>query len=288
MAERAKAWWRAGGLILGAALVAGAIWYASQRVDFAAIRQAQAWQLAAITGGVIANLLTTTLFFWVVTLPFKPHPPVTYRKMLALICSSGLLNYLPLQAGTVGRSAYLVSRHGVSAMDAVKIVLFAISFTVFAAMMAGGSALTLAVRGSEPLILLNLSLWTLFAFVLPAALLGLHLRSWWPAVWLPVRVLDLPITSLRLWVAFRAVGHPVSPLEALIAAAASSLASVLSLTPNGLGLREWAVALTQGPFGVLATLLDRAVEAVVLVVAGIVGIANLKKAKPQAASGETE
>jgi uncharacterized membrane protein YbhN (UPF0104 family) len=285
MAERAKTWRRVLGLVLGIVLVAAAIWYAAARVDFKLIQQAKPWQLAAIAGGVVLNLLVTSLLFWAVTIPFKPNPPVSYRKMLALISASGLLNYLPLQAGTVGRSAFLVTRHGLSPVNVITMILIVIGLTFVVAI---------------PCLLLNgfLSVGVPIAFVVAVSAVALvagalavervlrpHGRGiGWIA--LLIKLADLAVTSGRLWIAFRVCGHPVSAIDAMIAAAAASLASLVSPIPAGLGLREWAVALTQGPYGVLATLVDRAIEAVVLIVAGILGIVNLKSdkpAKPQAA-----
>ena len=101
--------------------------------------------------------------------------------------------------------------------------------------------------------------------------------------WLPLRGVDLFVTSLRMWVAFAAVGRPITYAEALGVAAGVVVVNMLSFTPNGLGVREWSVAVMAGliwpslaVLGVLATLLDRAVEAVVLVVAGVWGMGRVR------------
>ena len=101
---------------------------------------------------------------------------------------------------------------------------------------------------------------------------------------MPVRTADLLVASARLWLAFEAVGHPIGYGEAILVGAASLAAKMLSITPNGLGLSEWAVAginAVANPggaaAGAAAALLDRGVEVLVMLVAGGIGMATLRR-----------
>jgi uncharacterized membrane protein YbhN (UPF0104 family) len=100
--------------------------------------------------------------------------------------------------------------------------------------------------------------------------------------WLPLRVADLIVGSFRLWLCFRIAGHPLAFDQVVVAAAAGILVSLLGVTPNGLGLREWVVAAlaavlapVSSAAGLLAALLDRAAEILVILPTGLVSSIRL-------------
>jgi uncharacterized membrane protein YbhN (UPF0104 family) len=94
-----------------------------------------------------------------------------------------------------------------------------------------------------------------------------------------LRVADALVHGVRLWLAFAIVGSPVGYRVALLAACGSLLVKLVSPTPNGLGVAEWAVAglaaavsPLETAVGAAAALLDRAAEALVLVGVGLPGV----------------
>jgi len=113
-------------------------------------------------------------------------------------------------------------------------------------------------------------------------LLGRVVPTWgW---WAPLRTVDLAVSAGRLWLAFEVMGAPIGYGDAVVAASASLLVKLAGLTPNGLGLSEWAVAALSSALapvstatGAAAALLDRAAEAVVLIVAGSISAWWLRK-----------
>ena len=102
-----RATWFSVGLIL----VAAAITVALRQVDWSLISKAGIWQLAALASAAAGNLLLSGLLFWTITRSFNAQPPVSFGKMLKLMCAAALVNYLPLRPGLVGRAAYLKLHH---------------------------------------------------------------------------------------------------------------------------------------------------------------------------------
>jgi uncharacterized membrane protein YbhN (UPF0104 family) len=93
--------------------------------------------------------------------------------------------------------------------------------------------------------------------------------------WVPLRSAELLVGATRLWLAFQIIGSPVGFVPVLVAAAAGFFVSLLSPTPNGMGVREWVIAgLTaalspvSSHTGALASLVDRGVEAIVFAAMG--------------------
>ncbi len=95
------------------------------------------------------------------------------------------------------------------------------------------------------------------------------------------------VGGVGLWLAFRIRGHELTFEQALAVGAikaVGSLVDMLGITPNGLGLRELIIGgttalanIAEGPVGVAASLFDRGIEAVVVVVAGLVSMAQLRR-----------
>ena len=103
----------------------------------------------------------------------------------------------------------------------------------------------------------------------------------WPLVSL-VRLAEVGCIALRAWAAFRLVGAPIGPSAALALAAVAVIVTMVPLTSNGLGLREWATGLLAPALAgvpmevaVAADLVARAVELLVAGVAGGAGLAWL-------------
>ncbi|MFM8641439.1 MAG: hypothetical protein ACKOEP_01205, partial [Phycisphaerales bacterium] len=93
--------------------------------------------LAVLAGTVVAQQVLTSTVFWLL---MRRHGPVGFGEMNALIAGSTLANYVPLQAGSIGRLAYHKVVHGIPVKTSLVVILVAM------ALMATG-LVTLAVVG---------------------------------------------------------------------------------------------------------------------------------------------
>lgn len=262
------------GAVLAVVLLAFAIIFALRGIDYGVLSHASWSVLAPMAILVAANLIVTGLLFWAVTLSFDARPVVSVRRMIELICVSALLNYVPVvRPGLWGRVAYLKARHDLPLKQSLLILLLVMAVAV--AVSAAGT-LTIAPIGPPAarwaVVAGIFALLTLFTG--PTARRLIRRRVVMPWLWIPLRVLDLLAVAGRLWLAFRVMGQPISYDQAVVAAAAALLVRLAGLTPNGLGLSEWAVAAlahamapVSTAVGVAAALLDRAVEVVVILIA---------------------
>ncbi len=252
----------------------------------------------------VANVLFTALTFKALT---DRYARVPLWEMILLMLSAGLLNYLPLRPGLVGRVAYHRQVHGIRATDSAKVVLLAMLAT---ALGLGGMVLAaqLVVAAGAGGAVTHAS-----ATVLPA--IGCVVFGSWRAhnepqrrVWNLVAATgwrwgDMLIWAARYAVVFSLVGSPITWAEATLFAAVSQAAMVVPLFGNGLGLREWAIgafagsrALESGAdsagalteltaSGLTADLVNRAAELVVLVPLGaLAGAALARRARAFRAS----
>jgi hypothetical protein len=122
-------------------------------------------------------------------------------------------------------------------------------------------------------------------------------------VCLLVQVAALFAAALRWWLVFRILDRPISAVDAWLAAILHTFSIMLG-PANGLGLREWLIGIAsqQGWLsdtlgadigtGLTAALADRAVESVVLITCGLIGLWFLRRliriqsAKPAASLPE--
>ncbi|MEM8783221.1 MAG: lysylphosphatidylglycerol synthase domain-containing protein [Planctomycetota bacterium] len=282
------AWLRVLGWIVGLATLTGAVWFAGGRVDWGVISAIAPAALASIAGLVLANLVLSGLLFWAVHRALPSEKPVGAPTMVALIAGSALLNYLPaVRAGLFGRAAYLKRQHGVALRDSgwALLIVTAVTAGVFASVAGPWLVLRLSTPDGQTAhglgwfgsVAATLALIPGLRFALGGLLENKQGSASWPSVagWVVLRAVDLLAATGRLWLAFAALGSPIGFAEALVLSAASLLVRLIGLTPNGLGLSEWAVAALSGllnPVGsgvaAAAALLDRAVEVAVVVVAG--------------------
>lgn len=271
--------WRVMAYTLGVALLLAAVGRAWTGVPWGVIDWRWGWGIAALSAACLA---LTSLLFWMVTLGFDARPRVTLTRMGMLIGASTLLNYLPLRPGLVGRTAYLKVAHQLPVRQSVLI----------AAMVGGVSLAVLTLAGAAVAMWPGMGGWAGAALAVLAVslmtgpvtrrMLGRTMR--WPWLWAPVRFVEALAGAGRMWLAFRVVGHPIDMSAAMALAAADMLVSLLSLTPNGLGLGEWAVGWGAAILGVgnmpvaqAAKLVDRGVSVLVAAVAGGVSLAVLPR-----------
>ncbi|MBI1335564.1 MAG: hypothetical protein GC164_01225 [Phycisphaera sp.] len=269
---------KAAGFGLGLLLLGAAIYNAWGRVDRESLLNASPSLLLVIGAGVLGNLIASGLLFWVVTKSFDASPPVSVIRMVQLIAASGLLNYLPLRPGLVGRAAYLKARHNLPVKQSLFILAIVLVLGLLVAILVVVSTTIPAYTYSVSVLGVLVLMWV----TAPVARVIFRRPVWHAWSWLPLKSIDVLATALRLWAATSVVGQPLSPSTALACAAAGSLVAAVGLTPNGLGLREWTIAglselLAPGSLAIagLGASLDRGLEAIVMTLAGIGSIKSL-------------
>ena len=284
---------RTAAIALAGVLILTAIAYAVAGYDWSVLRDAPLQWVATLAVCVAANLLLTAMLFWVITRSFDAQPPVGLMRITALICLSGLLNYLPfIRPGLLGRAAYLKYRHGLPLRQSMLILLVVLGLATVVLLAAGAVVLILPTDVSRlaagAAVMLALS-----GLAKPIAQRLLRRDVVYAWAWVPLRTADMLVAAGRLWLAFGIVGKPISFADAVLIGAASLLVKLVGLTPNGLGLSEWVVAALAGAIspattaaGAAAALVDRGAELIVVMVAGLVSawpLRDMRAAKAQSA-----
>ncbi|MEM9294257.1 MAG: lysylphosphatidylglycerol synthase domain-containing protein [Planctomycetota bacterium] len=257
--------------VLGVALALGALaWAVTRWPHGAAVAPGY---LAAAGGLAIANLVVTAALHRSILASLGPKPRLGLGEMVGVTAMSGVMNYLPApRAGLVGRAVYLKTVHGYPLLDSARATI-AILVLSLVAVAVPGTLLLLAGPAPSPVS------WTLFGLLLAylvwvtprAAIRTLRVSPGTAWSWLPWRLLDWAIGAARLALCFAAVGAAIDAPTALALAAGWAVVKMTAITPQGLGVAEWAViglaALTAGlPPGAAAAaaLLDRLAEAAAL------------------------
>ncbi len=273
-----RSWLRRLGLLLGAALLVGAIVFVARQHDvlaraFSAIRQPSAPHLFLLLGCVIGNVVLTGLMFSVL---MSRYGKVRLIEMQALIGAATLLNFLPLRPGLFGRIAYHKTVNDIPPADTAKTIGQAIALSLA---VAGCLAGCLVVAAQS-----HLALWVVlalpFAFLAFGTLVG-SIRVW--ALAGLIRYVEVFVWAARYYAAFALIDYTISIEAALAFACISMIATLVPFLSNGLGLREWAIGLAaplltvayQLEHGITAELVNRAGELIVVLIAGLVGIAYL-------------
>ena len=281
------------GYTLGAVLLIACIVMAVRGGDWQLLARA-AWEdVAAVLGIILLNALTSSVIFWYLTRPFEqPDCPIPLERMLALIAASSLLNYLPLRAGLIGRAAYLKREHGIGYRQSVTVLFVAIALSAMIYAMFLLAVLLPQHYGDIPLIIAT----GMVIVVSAAAYVTLNrLKSNTVGRWaeggsiaLVLRTMEVALTSLRLSLIFGMVGYDLRLTEAVVLATCGMFITLVGITPNGLGLREWLYGLiaASGFFGgdvkgglqlgLQVALIDRAAEALVVIPSGLAGMVYLK------------
>lgn len=273
---------RIGGQVIGLTLLVLALVYAIQGVQWSIFRDADPVYLLLLALAVFGNLAITSLLFWQITLSFDARPTVPLWTMTKLIAVSGLLNYVPVvRPGLWARAAYLKAKHGLPLRQSI--VILVVTLVLAAVLLGTATAVLLLFRPLAQGAIAAVGIVALSVVTGPIAgwALGREMRRAW--VWLPLRVVDWAITAARLWLAFTIIGEPIGYREALLASAASIVVRLIGLTPNGLGLSEWAVAAVtaaaspvSAAAGAAAALVDRAAEVVVAIATGTLAAWGLR------------
>jgi hypothetical protein len=288
---------RAIGYLFGAGLLIASIAVAVRGADWSALAGAEPGLIVLLVVLAGLNLLLSGLIFWLVTVPMGPVPPMGFVSMTALIAASTLLNYLPLRPGLIGRAAYLKRFHNLPYRASIMILLIVIGVS------AAVYALALVVM-LVPTLRAGWSLWMLIGLVglatvghfimrrVPIVACGIGKAcgvcgGWRIMAWLLVRWLDLMVTAARIGAAFAIMGWALDLHEMIILASCGMFITLLGLTPNGLGLREWLYGLiaaggyfagdVEAGLGLAlsAAVIDRAAEVLIIAPTGAAALAWL-------------
>lgn len=280
-------------IALGSIAFVLAIIFAIKRTDFSVLAGASIFELIGLAVGIGVNLFLTGLLFWAVTLPFDAKPAVGLGKMVQLILSSSVLNYLPLRAGLLGRAAYLKAKHDLPIKQSgmILLIILALGAVVLGSIGLGVVVCPVTMQ-TQVIMLVSLCLIVICPLIVKPLIQKLTRRSIGRAMilsWVLIRMIDLFVVGGRTWFAFTIAGCPISYAQATALGAVGMLVSLLGLTPNGLGLREWAlVGMTllisqyDAAAGITAALVDRAMEVLVVCIMGLPATFQLAKQMPKA------
>ncbi len=200
-------------------------------------------------------------------------------EMLAVISAASLANWLPLRAGLIGRAAYHKAVNDLSVRWTLRVLLETVGLAVLGVGVALGAVI----------IALALA-WPVAAAVgaplaIAAAVATRTTLRPWAVAW-ACRYGDLLLIAARYWLIFRLLGAEIGMDVAVVLAAASMLVGMLPLPSGGLGVREWVIggmSLALAPLpnaaamGLLADLVNRAIELLVIAPAGVAGIAAVRR-----------
>jgi len=277
------------GTVVGAALLVAAIVGVVRNEAIGASLQA-AWHsphwdaLALLVGAVLATQVLTSATF---ALLMRRHARIGFGEMNALVAASTLANYVPMQAGSIGRLAYHRTVHGVPVRATLVAILQAMAATAVATCAVGAAAL-LGTAANAP--------WWAPALV-SVVWLPLAIEPAWRtfALVMVVRTLEVLAWAVHAWAAFRLSGWDIAPQTAIGAALVASAANLVPFIGNGLGIREWAVALAapvlggyERDAGLAAELTGRAVDVAVAVPLGLASFAWLVRRLRAAATPTAE
>ncbi len=232
----------------GLVLMALAVIYAVKDADLSIWLQLDPAEMLLLVIAVMLNVALTGLLLWRVTLVFDACPSVGPIMMLRLTAISALLNYLPLpRFGLLGRAGFLKWKHALPLRQSAYILAIIL-------------VLAVVVLGSVCLVLITMSdFQAVIRWAVCLVIVGLFgsITSWivrltlnrrvaygWS--WAVLRSLDLIVAAVRIWLAFRMVGQPLEFDHAVLIVSLSLFVKLSGVTPNGLGLSEWLVALTAG------------------------------------------
>jgi hypothetical protein len=217
----------------------------------------------------------------------RRHARIGFGEMNALVAASTLANYVPMQAGSIGRLAYHRTVHGVPVRATLVAILQAMAATAVATCAVGAAAL-LGTAANAP--------WWAPALV-TVLWLPLAIEHAWRtfALVMVVRTLEVLAWAVHAWAAFRLSGWDIAPQTAIGAALVASAANLVPFIGNGLGIREWAVALAapvlggyERDAGLAAELTGRAVDVAVAVPLGLISFAWLVRRLHAAAAPTSE
>ncbi|MCK6476766.1 MAG: flippase-like domain-containing protein [Phycisphaerales bacterium] len=280
-------------IMLGAAVAVLVHHRADLGSAISSARQAPAWMLAVAIGLPILNWMFSTWTFWLLT---RRVGNVSFAEMAALMGASWLANYLPLKPGLAGRVAYHRAVHGipVAASSVVIVQALLLGVTATAALIGVTLAISRVWLGGLGPGLVAAALLALLAFAVFHGRVLTRVGAGSPSPVLPTllagfaaRLGDAAVWVVRYWLAFQIIGSPVTTVQAAALAAIGQAVACLPVVGSALGVREWSVAALASVLpsagrsqralsaGLVADLVNRAVELVLAIVIGLASTAWL-------------
>ena len=234
--------------------------------------------------GLLALPLIMLIAIWFVSESFRQllnrsgmakdgFAKIQRSEMFWLVLMAGMLNWLPLRAGLIGRTVYHSKVNGIPATKSLRVLLEVIVLTIC---MSGVAFLLTGVSSVS-----NIQL--VFLLVVPVFVLGLFsiktdTRPW--SVAIICRYFDVLLLAMRYWIIFGLIGFDITPETAILLAGAGTVSGLLPLPTGGLGGREWIIGFVASwvtvfpaaiALGLVADLINRVVELVVVVPLGLLG-----------------
>ncbi|MPZ17948.1 MAG: hypothetical protein GEV06_08560 [Luteitalea sp.] len=285
-------------LVLGLAFVAAGLFYVWQR------RAPLAETLNASWAGLLLMLLVISATWIVIAAQtyvlFRAEGvPISFWENFVLSSAAGFGNYLPLRVGMILRAQYMKRKYGMGyvrfgSLSAIRMAIqISISGLVgIGALLFGGLT---SGRMSYPLLAIFGSLTIVACVALtrplpPLAFSGRRAARFWhdlregfgiarrrprlaamSALW---GLAQYVLLSIRFGIAFHLLGTSAPPWVLLVLGVASSVSSLLAITPGGLGIREliigYVVFATGQTFdvGIFAGAFDRAAQLIVVATLG--------------------
>ncbi len=292
---------RVAGTAIGFALVGLAVWAIArdERVwgavgEVFALGQDGHLRGLVVLGGLCAvTFVFISMAFWVLTVRYGA---VGKGEMLALILAAGVLNFLPMWPGMVGRLAYHKKVNGIAVRESARVIIWANVVSLVGAVVLAGALVPIALLGDASLWVVHGTTGGLLGgMVLLAAFARGKRPEPEPEVWRMLAALSIRYAELFVWtgrymICFGLVGSEISWAGALALAAVTRLAVMIPIAPNGVGVREWSVGLIGPmlpvamtgsvidiPTALAADVVNRAVEVLIAVPSGVVSAGWLAK-----------
>jgi len=253
----------------------------------AMVNAVRGWELRYILGNLNTNILFSESFYVTV--------------------GSALLNYLPMNAGTLLKARILKKHRSLKYAHFISVMSVTVLLTLLGGGILGLIAITVSgkMSGTDGIVLtaffLGSAVVPFLILHIPASLIERY-RGWvWTALrdllngWEQIRkngwgllmvfalaVIKLLIAAMRLWVCFNAVGTRITLLGSIIFAVVSNLLMLVNITPGSLGVRELLIAaiaqFTGLSFegGLFAASLDRIFSLAFAVCAGLPSLMALR------------
>ncbi len=209
--------------------------------------------------------------------------PIEKSEMFWLVMMSGMLNWLPMRAGLIGRTVYHSKVNGIPTTKSLRVLFESILIIVSMA----GVALLMAIMSNlynvHTLYLVCAPIVMCLPFVAREAT-----RRWSLAI--TYRYVDILLFATRYWLIFDLMNYDITPKTAILLAGAGSIASLLPLPTGGLGGREWIIGLVSSwvtvfpsaiALGLIADLINRLVELIVVIPFGLMGQHFIQKKQPR-------
>ncbi len=237
----------------------------------------------------------------------KLDSEITITESFLITTASTLLNYLPMNAGTIAKARMLKKHRSLKYAHFVSVMGATILITIFSGGVLGLTSIIISRLSLETNNIILVGFFVL-SIIVPIALLYIPAslisdKPGWVRTAMKDLVLGLEqirkngkgllvlfllattlllIAALRLWICFEALNTPVTIFGCIMFAVVSNLLLIINITPGSLGLREvliGAIAQFTGlsfERGLFAASLDRVFSLVFAILVGLPSLVVLK------------